>query len=60
MHDAFVFEAPTEALCEVAELTERVMCETVREFFPELQPKVEVNISDPTCWGKKEKLAKSL
>ncbi len=60
MHDAFVFEAPTEALCEVAELTERVMCETVREFFPELQPKVEVNISDPTCWGQKEKLAKSL
>jgi DNA polymerase-1 len=57
MHDAFIFEAPLESLCEVAELTERVMCETVREFFPELQPKVTVEIADPACWGQKERLA---
>jgi DNA polymerase-1 len=52
VHDAFVFEAPREALGQVAELTERVMVETVQEFFPDLQPKAEVNILQPSCWNK--------
>ena len=52
LHDAFVFEAPLPSISEVADLTERVMCDVVREFFPELNPRAEVNISDPTCWNK--------
>jgi DNA polymerase-1 len=52
LHDAFVFEAPLEVLNEVALLTERVMCETVREYFPELRPKAEVNIRRLDCWNK--------
>ena len=52
MHDAFVFEAPLESLKEVAQLTEAVMCETVQEWFPELEPRVEVNIERPECWNK--------
>ena len=52
MHDAFVFEAPLASLGEVARLTERVMCETVQEWFPELEPRVEVNIERPECWNK--------
>jgi DNA polymerase-1 len=52
LHDAFVFEAPLSYLEEVADLTGRVMCEAVREFFPELQPRVEINIKHPECWNK--------
>lgn len=52
MHDAFVFEAPLPVLAEVAELTRRVMCDTVQELFPQLQPRAEVNIFHPECWNK--------
>ena len=52
MHDAFVFEAPLASLDEVARITERTMCETVQEWFPELEPRVEVNIERPECWNK--------
>jgi DNA polymerase-1 len=52
MHDAYVFEAPLGALPEVAGLTARVMCEQVQEYFPQLQPRVEVNIEHPEWWNK--------
>jgi DNA polymerase-1 len=52
MHDAFVFEAPLDVLNEAAELTGRVMRETVQEYFPVLRPKVDVNIEKPECWNK--------
>ena len=52
LHDACIFEAPLESLEEVANLTARVMCETVQEYFPELRPQVEVNIKRPDCWNK--------
>jgi DNA polymerase-1 len=51
-HDAFVFEAPLAVLSEVATLTGQVMCQTVQEHFPELRPRVEVNLSHPECWNK--------
>ena len=53
LHDAFIFEAPLDVLEEVAQLTKRVMCETVQEYFPELRPQAEVNIKRPDCWNKK-------
>jgi len=52
LHDSFVFEAPLNHLKVVAELTERVMCEAVQEYFPMLKPKAEINISNPDCWNK--------
>ena len=52
MHDAVVFEAPLEHLKAVAELTARVMTDAVREWFPVLRPRVEVNIAQPDCWNK--------
>jgi DNA polymerase-1 len=52
LHDAYVFEAPLEVLGEVAELTARVMCESVQDCFPVLLPQVEVNVAHPTCWNK--------
>jgi DNA polymerase-1 len=52
MHDAFVFEAPLHVLKDVADLTERVMVEVVQETFPELRPRVDVNVQHPGCWNK--------
>ena len=52
LHDAFIFEAPMDELETVAKLTARVMCDTLQEYFPVLQPQVEVNISRPDCWNK--------
>jgi|SRR5579862_1656260 len=51
-HDAFVFEAPLEKLGEVAEVTKQELCRAVQEFFPELKPRAEINISRPECWNK--------
>jgi len=52
LHDAFIFEAPLSELKHVAELTARVMCDTLQEYFPALRPQVEVNICRPDCWNK--------
>jgi DNA polymerase-1 len=52
LHDAYVYEAPLGSLSEVGELTGRVMCETVQEYFPQLRPGAEVNESDPARWNK--------
>lgn len=52
LHDSFVFEAPLEHLQFVAKMTKRVMCETVREYFPKLKPMAEINMSNPDCWNK--------
>jgi DNA polymerase-1 len=52
VYDAFVFEAPLKELGKVAELTRRVMVETVEEYFPQLRPRAEVNIKHPGCWNK--------
>jgi len=52
LHDAFIFEAPLESLETVAELTARVMRDTLQEYFPVLNPQVEVNIARPDCWTK--------
>ena len=52
LHDAYIFEAPLVELKTVAELTSRVMCDTLQEYFPRLKPQVEVNTSRPDCWNK--------
>jgi DNA polymerase I len=52
LHDAFIFEAPLGELQALADLTARIMCDTLQEYFPVLRPQVEVNISRPDCWNK--------
>jgi DNA polymerase-1 len=52
LHDAYVFEAPMESIQQVGELTGRVLCESVQEYFPLLQPRAEVNVKQPHCWNK--------
>jgi DNA polymerase-1 len=52
LHDAFVFKAPLQVLEEVGELTRRMLCESVQEYFPQLRPRAEVNVLWPHCWNK--------
>jgi len=52
MHDAFVFECLEQYLETVAAITAEVMRSTVQEYFPVLDPKVDVNIKHPHCWNK--------
>jgi DNA polymerase-1 len=52
LHDAFVFECPREHLEAVAGITAEVMRSAVQEYFPALDPRVEVNIEHPGCWNK--------
>jgi DNA polymerase-1 len=52
LHDAFVFECPLGRLEEVAAITARVMCGAVQEYFPALDPRVDVNTDHPHCWNK--------
>jgi len=52
LHDSFVFEAPLEHLEQVAEETCTVMLQALREYYPDLEPRVEVNIDAPQCWNK--------
>jgi len=43
---------PLDDLETVAQLTSRVMCDTLTEYFPMLRPQVDVNIIHPQCWNK--------
>jgi DNA polymerase-1 len=52
LHDAFVFEVPKEHLQTVATITAEVMRSSVQEYFPMLDPQVDVNVDHPECWNK--------
>jgi DNA polymerase-1 len=55
MHDAVVFEAPMNHLEEVALLTAEALTGAVREYYPELMPRADINIGYPHCWNKNGK-----
>ena len=55
LHDAYVFEAPLVHLETVGRITAEVMSSTVQEFYPALDPRVDVNIDHPHCWNKNGK-----
>ncbi len=52
MHDAFVFEAPRRHFQAVAKITAEVLRGAVQEYFPVLDPKVEINVDHPNSWNK--------
>jgi DNA polymerase-1 len=52
LHDAFVFESPLAHLGDVAAVTAEVMRGAVQEYYPMLDPRVDVNIDHPHCWNK--------
>ena len=52
LHDAYVFECPLVHLEVVGRITAEVMTGTVQEYYPVLDPRVDVNIEQPHCWNK--------
>jgi DNA polymerase-1 len=55
LHDDYVFEAPLVHLKTIGRITAEVMTSTVQEFYPVLDPRVDVNIDYPHCWNKNGK-----
>lgn len=52
LHDAFIFETPRPYLHTVARITAEELRGAVQAWFPELDPKVEINVDNPSCWNK--------
>jgi DNA polymerase-1 len=55
LHDAYVFESPLVHLVTIGRITAEVMVSTVQEYYPVLDPRVDVNIEHPHCWNKNGK-----
>jgi DNA polymerase-1 len=52
VHDSILIECD---LTEVADVTERaqfLMRHAIRSFYPQLQPRIDVNDADMSCWNK--------
>lgn len=52
IHDSLLIEAPLEHQKKVADLACRTMCATLQEFFPQLLPRAEADLSATQCWNK--------
>jgi DNA polymerase-1 len=52
LHDGVLIECPAEQIEDVAERAKRVMEDSLRSYYPALQPRVTVNMSHPECWNK--------
>ena len=52
VHDSVVIQYRLENP-DVVEAARDLMETTLNELFPRLNPKVEINMSDPTCWNRK-------
>jgi hypothetical protein len=50
LYDSIVFEAPLAQLDNLTEIVCDCMVESMKEFFPQLQPKITVNNTCPACW----------
>ena len=52
VHDAVVFECNSEDVSLVGEEASRIMVDTVRKYYPDLRPRIDINNADPSCWNK--------
>lgn len=52
MHDEIVFQAPKKYIADVIAATSEVMISTMKRYFPELTPRVDVNAATPGRWVK--------
>ncbi len=50
-YDSIVFEAPKNRIQFYIEITERCMIGAMKQVFPILEPKVDVNDIDISCWN---------
>lgn len=52
VHDAIVIECECDQVEIVAEKVRRIMESAVRTYYPELKPRVDINLEDTSCWNK--------
>ena len=52
IHDAVLIECDTGDVESVANEAAFILKAAVRAYFPQLNVKVDVNMSDPSCWNK--------
>lgn len=52
MHDAFIFQAPVGEIDEVVNKASEVMKTAMQEYFPKLEPRINVNTEDSRRWTK--------
>jgi len=52
VHDSILIECDLDELDQVARVAECLMQLAVRTYYPALQPRVDINKVDPTCWNK--------
>ena len=52
IHDAVLFECDKDDVEIVGGEAAQIMIDAVRFYYPELQPRVDINDSDPSCWNK--------
>jgi DNA polymerase I len=52
IHDAVAVECDAEEVAAVGRDLTSIMAQAVRRYYPELQPPVDLNDHDTTCWNK--------
>ena len=52
VHDAVVIECDACDIAIVTKESSQIMIAAVRKYYPAIDPRVEVNCSDPSCWNK--------
>ncbi|MEO6594323.1 MAG: DNA polymerase [Planctomycetota bacterium] len=52
MHDSVLIECDRRDLDEVCERAAALMRHALRHYYPKLQPRIDVNRVDVTCWNK--------
>ena len=52
VHDSILIECPRGRIRDVAERSSRIMADALQAIYPELSPKVDVNMAQPQCWNK--------
>ncbi|MEO6595303.1 MAG: DNA polymerase, partial [Planctomycetota bacterium] len=52
VHDSILIECDRQDLDEVCERAAALMRHALRHYYPKLQPRIDVNRVDVTCWNK--------
>jgi DNA polymerase I len=52
IHDAVAVECNAEDVAAVGKDLASIMAQAVRRYYPQLQPRVDLNDHDPSCWNK--------
>ena len=52
VHDAVVVECDEENVETVSTMLRQFMCQSVKAYYPDLDPRIDVNASATHCWNK--------